>query len=307
MPASANYDLVFDLAQAGYRQWWFPAFGLIFVFVGSLLVFAPQPMQRLLPYGFQGKARRVFGWRFLSFALLWSVVSFLSTYGLYLSLKHAEESGRFRVVEGKVQNFHPMPYGGHAMESFEVGGVQFSYSDYVVTAGFNNTASHGGPIRQGLPVRVSYVGNSIVKLEIRSDRIPSPTERSDYTTIQKSEWRHSQETDPVTNHMMLGFKLAIVLITVLWNIDWRHYMRYWKRSGPPYGRNWELGFRAFFALSLAGSVWQLGGELADAPRSLRDYGAAALDGLLVLGLFLVADAFFRWRRRRTKTNTTSSV
>jgi hypothetical protein len=52
------------------------------------------------------------------------------------------------------------------MESFCVSGVCFRYSDYVVTAGFNQTSSHGGPIRDGLPVRVTYIGNTIVKLEV---------------------------------------------------------------------------------------------------------------------------------------------
>jgi len=52
------------------------------------------------------------------------------------------------------------------MESFTVGGRRFSYSDYEVTAGFNNTASHGGPIRAGLHVRVTYWGNLILRLEV---------------------------------------------------------------------------------------------------------------------------------------------
>jgi hypothetical protein len=45
-----------------------------------------------------------------------------------------------------------------------------------VVCGFNNTSSHGGPIREGLPVRVSYVGNTILKLEIRSGYAPSKSE-----------------------------------------------------------------------------------------------------------------------------------
>jgi hypothetical protein len=52
------------------------------------------------------------------------------------------------------------------MERFTVNGVEFSQSDYVVTCGFNDTASHGGPIREGLQVRIHYVDNAILKLEI---------------------------------------------------------------------------------------------------------------------------------------------
>jgi hypothetical protein len=59
-----------------------------------------------------------------------------------------------------------MPYGGHADEKFTVNGATFSYSDYSVTAGFNNTKSHGGPIDEGKRVRVTHLGNIIVRLEV---------------------------------------------------------------------------------------------------------------------------------------------
>ena len=78
----------------------------------------------------------------------------------------ALRSGKYQVGEGRVENFVPMPVSGHAMESFSVGGVDFSYSDYSVTAGFNKTSSHGGPIRTGLPVGISYVDNEILRLEV---------------------------------------------------------------------------------------------------------------------------------------------
>ena len=52
------------------------------------------------------------------------------------------------------------------MEHFDVHGVEFNYSDYIVSAGFNNTASHGGPIRPGLPVRICYRDGEILRLEI---------------------------------------------------------------------------------------------------------------------------------------------
>jgi hypothetical protein len=59
-----------------------------------------------------------------------------------------------------------MPYSGHPNETLSVNGVEFSYSDYVIVPCFNNTTSHGGPIRDGLRVRIAYSGNCILKLEI---------------------------------------------------------------------------------------------------------------------------------------------
>ena len=70
------------------------------------------------------------------------------------------------MTEGVISDFHMMPASGHENEWFVVNGKRFEYSDYAMTAGFNNTASHGGPIRKGLQVRVHHVGNEIAKLEI---------------------------------------------------------------------------------------------------------------------------------------------
>jgi hypothetical protein len=85
---------------------------------------------------------------------------------MYARAKDAYVQGRYSVVEGTVANFRPMPYSGHQDESFSVDGVQFSYSDYVIVPCFNNTASHGGPIREGLGVRIAYSDNCILKLEV---------------------------------------------------------------------------------------------------------------------------------------------
>lgn len=77
-----------------------------------------------------------------------------------------------KVIAGPVRDFVPMPATGHAMERFCVRTACFQYSDYVLTGGFNNTSSHGGPIKEGRSVRVTYLeypswpGNVIVKLEI---------------------------------------------------------------------------------------------------------------------------------------------
>jgi hypothetical protein len=49
------------------------------------------------------------------------------------------------------------------------GAGTFCYSDYVVTAGFNNSTSHGGPIMAGLPVRIAYYKGEILRIDVRQD------------------------------------------------------------------------------------------------------------------------------------------
>lgn len=53
-------------------------------------------------------------------------------------------------------------------ESFDVRGVKFWYSDNVVIAGFNQTAFYGGPIREGLLVKIWYWNGQILLLQIKT-------------------------------------------------------------------------------------------------------------------------------------------
>jgi len=84
----------------------------------------------------------------------------------YDGLKNLYLAGQYSVAEGTVTNFHPMPASGHDYETFSVNGVPFSFSDFDGSPCFNNTASHGGPMREGLRVRLAYSGNCILKLEV---------------------------------------------------------------------------------------------------------------------------------------------
>jgi hypothetical protein len=177
VPASSNpsvsvyctdmsYVTVFDVAGAGYKSAGFPAFGLIFVVLGILLVVFRRKLPR---WNTRSRlARIIFPYGFLCCAVLWTLVAFISTYSDYRNALRARATDTARVVEGPVTNFVPMPVTGHALERFCVSDVCFNYSDYAVTAGFNRTRSHGGPIREGLPVRITYLGNTIIKLEVRA-------------------------------------------------------------------------------------------------------------------------------------------
>lgn len=161
-----DYDLVFDSAQSGYRNWAFAAGGLPFVVIGALLVKNRRNLPAMFPGGMGPKTASAFAYAFLVFSVVGTAVAFTTTGREYSTVLGALRRGEAEIVEGRVENFVPMPYTGHAMERFSVCGVPSSYSDYVVTTGFNQTSSHGGPIRPGLWVRLAYVGNTIGRVEI---------------------------------------------------------------------------------------------------------------------------------------------
>jgi hypothetical protein len=152
-----NPQVVFDAANHGYTNWWFPAMGLVFMAISILLLVnersAPQNKRHW---------QTIF---MVVFSTLWTAVAAVGTGGAYLRARAARSAGAFQTVEGEVEDFVPQPYSGHAYESFRVAGVPFRYSDYVVTAGYHQTRSHGGVIEPGLRVRIGYLNGEILKLE----------------------------------------------------------------------------------------------------------------------------------------------
>lgn len=161
-----NYRVVFDIATAGYKAWFFVAIGGIGVLAGTGLV----AFRRFLPERRPLLFHRYFPFLFLGFTLLWTTWAFVGTYSEYRTALAARLNGTATVTEGVVTDFVPMPRSGHADEKFTVNGITFAYSDYHVTAGFNNTKSNGGPIDEGKKVRVTHLGDIIVKLEIADGR-----------------------------------------------------------------------------------------------------------------------------------------
>jgi hypothetical protein len=142
-------------------EWWFPAAGLAVVAGGLGLSLVLRNWSR------------VFAFALVGLAALWTLGAGFWTFGRFLAARSAVSSGQAQVVEGTVTDFHPAPREGHEDESFTVNGVRFTYSDYALTGGFRQTASHGGPVRGGLHVKIHYVPslqrNVIVKLEICPD------------------------------------------------------------------------------------------------------------------------------------------
>lgn len=88
---------------------------------------------------------------------------------------------------GPITDFHPMPSSGHPDESFIVQGARFEYSENEVTAGFNGTVAVGGPLREGLLVRIWHVNGEILRLDVKKGPTPSVPITPDVITLP-TEW-----------------------------------------------------------------------------------------------------------------------
>lgn len=181
----ADYYTAFDVTTAGYKSWFFPAFGLILAAIPLLRIRETlTEKRRALRKGRRSRSGHTEGdlapWLMLGGIGLWTSISFITTFSDYQAAVTAMQNHQAAIVEGVVTDFHPMPAGGHANESFIVNGVKFEYSDFLITAGFNNTASHGGPVREGLEVRIWHQRGEILRLDIKKkpSKAPEPTRAS---------------------------------------------------------------------------------------------------------------------------------
>jgi hypothetical protein len=157
-----DYEIIFEISKSGLGISAFALPGFLFIAIGIVMYKFPKVLAR----GWSEKWAKRFASFWLVFSIFWTATALLSTGSKQASVREAYSSGNYKVIEGVVKNFDPMPASGHKMESFTVNGVKFEYSDSVVTPGFNNATSKGGPIHEGLPVKISHIGNTILKLEV---------------------------------------------------------------------------------------------------------------------------------------------
>jgi hypothetical protein len=160
-----EYRTVFDIAD-GYQQWGMPLWGLLMTLLALGNVIDLNKSSALW-WSRNFMKCKAGGYVGLGFATLWTALAFGSTYGSYYELRAAAIGGDCRVEEGIVTKFRPpADAGGKGRENFCVAETCFAYAQYTAYAGFHNTSAHGGPLRDGLHVRVTHVGNAIVKLQI---------------------------------------------------------------------------------------------------------------------------------------------
>ena len=144
----------FDLAAA--------AIGSLFFLLGIALA-----ALRVGPESGSGEwYRRAFGLLFAAFGLGFAVIAVGGGYLQHVSLVSALRTGRDHVVTGVVTNFRPMPANGHGVESFDVAGQHFEYSDSDDRGGFNRSSTFGGPIHAGERVKIAFIKGVILNLQI---------------------------------------------------------------------------------------------------------------------------------------------
>jgi hypothetical protein len=219
--SESDLVVVFDLLDAGFKDWWFSASGLIFLGVGLILVCFPRIMMQLSNETARPRWFKFFSWLFLGFAIFWTTLSFITTYGHYLSLRDAYTAGNFEVVEGPVENYEPKPASSPNRESFTVAGQRFEYSDHTVTPGFNTTREYGGPIDAGVYVRISHVDAAIVRLEAERSAVEAAEERP-----ARSKWPRMDKSPDFPKGspaaLMLRYSWVMIVLVILANaVIWR--------------------------------------------------------------------------------------
>lgn len=158
-----TYNVVFDEALRGYREWWFPAAlfaaGLWLVFIRSALRhFDRATADRILP-----------SWT-APFALLVAVGGggfvLATTYRPHVRLRDALRSGEFRSIEGLVTSVQPGDPGGFIITSEDGRTHEFHYSEHRWTPGYRDAHP---PFHVGQRARVAEIDGAIARLEVSND------------------------------------------------------------------------------------------------------------------------------------------
>jgi hypothetical protein len=163
----APYQVVYDVALQDACIW--PNL-LVWVGLGALMVLALIALNKVSEAPAASsyiERNKLQTFVILFAALLFVVIGYALNNQARRVLADAERSGAATSVDGVVTNFVPWPNAPHKMERFCVADSCFEYSDFVSTGGFNQTSAKGGPIRDGLHVRLLHVGGLIVRLEVQ--------------------------------------------------------------------------------------------------------------------------------------------
>ncbi|GGG67716.1 hypothetical protein [Edaphobacter dinghuensis] len=291
-----DYVTAYEISQRA-PDWPFACVGFIPLIAGAVIIWGKRRFKWAQPH-----------WLFavfcLLFGLLWVSVVGFSTIHADSAAYNAYRDGEYQTVEGIVSDFHPMPYEGHQDECFSVADQRFCYSDYEIAPGFHNATSHGGPIRAGLPVRISYRDGRILKLEVPRGDVPTPAQSATIESQGQRQWQQRAENDPIEQEVTTAALFTAACWTLWWNVKWKQTMRFWVK--PPY-RPWvELAFRIFFALDFLGAVVALIRQFHLHPLSQGHILTTIKIASIMCVVVALMSAFTLWMAQRRDTKNRSS-
>ncbi len=295
----AQYVTVYQIAER-LPDWPFECAGLLPVLAGGVILWGKRRFRWAQPHWLFAVACCLFG-------ALWIGVVGTQTLSTDSDAFAAYQKGDYQTVAGVVADFHPMPYEGHQEECFSVQEQRFCYSDYVIAPGFHNAASHGGPIRAGLPVRIAYWNGSILRLDVAQDQLRTSAQSDAVAVASQRQWQERMENDPFQQMMTTAFLFTMMGWTLWWNLQWKRVMRFWLK--PPY-RPWvEVLFRVFFALNFIGSVLAFVRQLVSHPIAQQNLISTVGITVIMCAVVALMSAVTLWtaqRRDRRTVRTTAS-
>lgn len=171
-----RYKTLFNLAaeKVDYFQDPLPiAYLLLIIGIGLIvsLFLGYKQHKEMFNWNSQAVKKLLIGCTFIAMSLMFLLIFLGTQFSDNFKARHIIRKGTFTIVEGKPQNYHPMPKDGHDVESFDIEGVHFEYSDFHPKFGYSNAASLGGVIRPENYYRITYLeepyNNAIIKIEIK--------------------------------------------------------------------------------------------------------------------------------------------
>ncbi|HEX6536964.1 MAG TPA: hypothetical protein VF041_20430 [Gemmatimonadaceae bacterium] len=154
--------VIFDVTTAGYHDWWIPC---LFVGVtGALAAMMLAGRRRSPRYAAAMPVGAIV--TFAAIMLFGAFTWFIDGYRDYRRMRSELLSGHYETVDGVITNFVPGGFGDHPLESFTVAGHDYWYSFSILTPGYHRPHWLGGPLRDGLHVRIADVHGQIARLEV---------------------------------------------------------------------------------------------------------------------------------------------
>lgn len=151
-------EMFHDLKATFVTGFWMPI-------VALFSWFPPRWLQSAMAKSYMLKSRVELGGKYFLPAIMIFLLC-LGAKAQYDDTKLAAriDAGEVTTIEGRVEHFLPMRSRDSGPEMFDVNGVHFSYSGG--GRHFARVHYRGGPIAEGEYVRIGYIGNDILHLEI---------------------------------------------------------------------------------------------------------------------------------------------